>query len=133
MNEVVDITCKAGAGHALQRKVKCFDLVCKRGGVQRSTHEKEERRAENLSHCMELDVPVVSYRELAVLLIMAKLTDMPGVLKESVQRSCQLKLLPQYCGSGFPVLHLLGPVSLASFLFSAGSPWDPWVAGHDPS
>lgn len=54
MNEVVDITCKAGAGHALQSKVKCFDLVCKRGGVHHSAHEKEERRVENLSHCMEL-------------------------------------------------------------------------------
>lgn len=44
MNKIVGITCKAGVGHALQRKVKCFDLACKRGGVQHLVHEKEEEQ-----------------------------------------------------------------------------------------
>lgn len=50
---IQDITCIADAGHALQRKVKYFDL--KWGGVLFPVHKKEERGAKNESLSLELD------------------------------------------------------------------------------
>lgn len=132
------ITCMADAGHALQRKVKYFDLASS-GEVSNFHYTK--RKKEELGVKVSLwSWTAVSWGSFSILLIRTK--SLPCLLYYSIKRCCQLKTWPgagemdsldcisRNTGLSFQCTF---PLSFTRQPWSCSFPDFAWAAGHNPN